>query len=389
VSSATARAARRRRGGGSPAIDGSLILNALPSAVVVLDGDNRVVSLNMAGEDLIGASAAYAAGRPLSEWIPEDSPVTGMIEQARETQASLSDYDLVIESPKLGQRTVNLQISPIPEAPDHVALSLQERSIAFKMHRQLTYRGAARSVTAMASMLAHEVKNPLSGIRGAAQLLEQSVGPDDATLTRLICDETDRICALVDRMEVFSDERPIQRGPVNIHEVLERCRRIAQNGFGKHVTFVERYDPSLPPVLGNRDLLVQVFLNLVKNACEAVPKEAGEITLTTSYRHGMRVAVAGSRERLHLPLQVTVQDNGPGIPEELRGNLFEPFVTTKINGSGLGLAFVAKTIADHGGVIEVDSVARRTIFRLTFPIAEEPKPRRVRRRGSAEMEGAL
>jgi len=388
VSGATARATRRRRGG-SPAIDGSLILNALPSAVVVLDGDNRVVSLNMAGEDLIGASAAYAAGRPLSEWIPEDSPVTGMIEQARETQASLSDYDLVIESPKLGERTVNLQISPIPEAPEHVALSLQERSIAFKMHRQLTYRGAARSVTAMASMLAHEVKNPLSGIRGAAQLLEQSVGPEDAILTRLICDETDRICALVDRMEVFSDERPIQRGPVNIHEVLERCRRIAQNGFGKHVTFVERYDPSLPPVLGNRDLLVQVFLNLIKNACEAVPKEAGEITLTTSYRHGMRVAVAGSRERLHLPLQVTVQDNGPGIPEELRGNLFEPFVTTKINGSGLGLAFVAKTIADHGGVIEVDSVARRTIFRLTFPIAEEPTPRRVRRRSAAEMEDAL
>ncbi len=388
MSSVTARAARRRRGG-SPAIDSSLILNALPSAVVVLDGDNRVVSLNMAGEDLIGASAAYAAGRPLSEWIPDDSPVIGMIEQARETQASLSDYDLVIESPRLGQRTVNLQISPIPEAPEHVALSLQERSIAFKMHRQLTYRGAARSVTAMASMLAHEVKNPLSGIRGAAQLLEQSVGAEDAILTRLICDETDRICALVDRMEVFSDERPIQRGPVNIHEVLERCRRIAQNGFGKHVTFVERYDPSLPPVLGNRDLLVQVFLNLIKNACEAVPKEAGEITLTTSYRHGMRVAVAGSRERLHLPLQVTVQDNGPGVPEELRGNLFEPFVTTKINGSGLGLAFVAKTIADHGGVIEVDSVARRTIFRLTFPIAEEPMPRRVRRRSAAEMEDAL
>lgn len=387
MSEAVARAARRRRG--APAIDGSLVLNALPFAVVVVDGENRVLSLNMAGEDLIGASAAYAAGRPLSEWIPEDSPLTGMIEQARDTQASLSDYDLLLESPRLGQRTVNLQIAPIPEAPDCVAISLQERTIAFKMHRQLSYRGAARSVTAMAAMLAHEVKNPLSGIRGAAQLLEQSVGAEDATLTRLICDETDRICALVDRMEVFSDERPIQRGPVNIHEVLERCRRVAQNGFGRHVTFVERYDPSLPPVLGNRDLLVQVFLNLIKNACEAVPKEAGEITLTTSYRHGMRVAVAGSRERLHLPLQVTVQDNGPGIPEELRANLFEPFVTTKINGTGLGLAFVAKTVADHGGVIEVDTAVRRTIFRLTFPIAEEPKPRRVRRRGAAEMEDAL
>jgi two-component system, NtrC family, nitrogen regulation sensor histidine kinase GlnL len=384
VSVGTVRTARRRRG--SPTIDGSLVLNALSSAVVVVDSENRLLSLNMAAEDLLGASAAHAAGRPLSDWIPDDSPLTSMVEQARVSQSSLSDYDLVLESPKLGQRTVNLQISPIPETEGCVAISLQERSIAFKMHRQLSYRGAARSVTAMASMLAHEVKNPLSGIRGAAQLLEQSVSAEDATLTQLICDETDRICALVDRMEVFSDERPIQRGPVNIHEVLERCRRVAQNGFGRHVTFVERYDPSLPPVLGNRDLLVQVFLNLIKNACEAVPKDGGEITLTTSYRHGMRVAVPGSRERLHLPLQVAVQDNGPGISEDMRANLFEPFVTTKINGSGLGLAFVAKTVADHGGVIEVDSAARRTTFRLTFPITEEPKPRRVRRRAGAEEE---
>lgn len=388
MSFGTPKAARRRRSG-SPAIDGTVVLNALSSAVVVVDADNRVISLNMAAEDLIGASAAHASGRPLSDWVPEDSPLTSMIEQARASHSSLSDYDLVLDSPRLGQRTVNVQISPIPDTSDCVAISFQERSIAFKMHRQLSYRGAARSVTAMASMLAHEVKNPLSGIRGAAQLLEQSVSAEDATLTRLICDETDRICALVDRMEVFSDERPIQRGPVNIHEVLERCRRVAQNGFGRHVTFVERYDPSLPPVLGNRDLLVQVFLNLIKNACEAVPHDGGEITLTTSYRHGMRVAVAGSRERLHLPLQVTVQDNGPGITEDLRANLFEPFVTTKINGTGLGLAFVAKTIADHGGVIEVDSAARRTIFRLTFPITEEPKPRRVRRRTEAETEVAL
>lgn len=361
-------------------VDSQAVLNALPSAVIVLDASNRITSINLAGEDLIGASAVHAAGRPLEEWIPEDSPIIRMVEQARDNGASLSDYDLSVESARLGRRSVNLQVAPIPEASDHVMLYLQERSIASKMHRQLTYRGAARSVTAMASMLAHEVKNPLSGIRGAAQLLEQSVSGDDTTLTRLICDETDRICALVDRMEVFSDERPIQRGPVNIHEVLEHTRRIAQNGFGRHVSFVERYDPSLPSVLGNRDLLIQVFLNLIKNACEAVPETGGEITLTTSYRHGMRVAVAGSRERLHLPLQVTVQDNGPGVPEEVVTNLFEPFVTTKTNGSGLGLAFVAKTVADHGGVIEIDRVARMTVFRLTLPIVDEPKPRQVRRR---------
>ena len=361
-------------------MDGNTVLNALPWAVIVLDGDNCVLSLNIAAENLLASSVAAAAGRNLTDWVPQDSPLLGMIAQSRTSMSGLSDYDLEIESPRIGQIVVNVQIAPIPEVPGAVAVNLQERTIASKMHRQLSYRGAARSVSAMASMLAHEVKNPLSGIRGAAQLLEQSVHGDEQVLTRLICDETDRICALVDRMEVFSDERPIERTAVNIHEVLERCRRVAQNGFGKKVTFIERYDPSLPAVLGNHDLLVQVFLNLIKNASEAVPEEGGEITLTTSYRHGMRVAVAGSRERVHLPLQVTVQDNGPGIPEELQANLFEPFVTTKTNGSGLGLAFVAKAVADHGGVIEVDSVPRRTILRLTLPIVDAPQPRRVRRR---------
>ena len=361
-------------------MDGNTVLNALPWAVIVLDGENCVLSLNIAAEHLLASSVAAAAGRSLTDWVPQDSPLLGMIAQSRTSQSGLSDYDLEIESPRIGQIVVNVQIAPIPEVPGAVAVNLQERTIASKMHRQLSYRGAARSVSAMASMLAHEVKNPLSGIRGAAQLLEQSVHGDEQILTKLICDETDRICALVDRMEVFSDERPIERTAVNIHEVLERCRRVAQNGFGHKVTFIERYDPSLPAVLGNHDLLVQVFLNLIKNASEAVPEEGGEITLTTSYRHGMRVAVAGSRERVHLPLQVTVQDNGPGIPEELQANLFEPFVTTKTNGSGLGLAFVAKAVADHGGVIEVDSVPRRTILRLTLPIIEAPTPRRVRRR---------
>jgi two-component system nitrogen regulation sensor histidine kinase GlnL len=370
-----------------PNLDGATVLNALPWAVIVVDAEDRVASLNIAAEHLLASSSVAAAGRALTEWVPADSPLLAMIGQSRMSSAGLSDYDLEIESPRIGQIIVNVQIAPIPEVPGAVAVNLQERTIASKMHRQLSYRGAARSVSAMASMLAHEVKNPLSGIRGAAQLLEQSVAGDEQVLTRLICDETDRICALVDRMEVFSDERPIERTAVNIHEVLERCRRIAQNGFGRGVTFVERYDPSLPAVLGNHDLLVQVFLNLIKNAAEALTEEGGEITLTTSYRHGMRVAVAGSRERVHLPLQVTVQDNGPGIPEELQANLFEPFVTTKTNGSGLGLAFVAKAVADHGGVIEVDSMPRRTIMRLTLPIVDAPKPRRVRRRKDGQ-EGA-
>jgi len=247
---------------------------------------------------------------------------------------------------------------------------LQERTIADKMDRQLTHRGAARSVIALAAMLAHEIKNPLSGIRGAAQLLEQSVGDDDRSLTRLICEEADRIVKLVDRMEVFTDERPIERSPVNIHAVLEHVKRLSQSGCARHVKFIEDYDPSLPAVLANRDQLIQVFLNLVNNAAEAIGENAsdGEIQLSTAFRPGVRLSLLGSKTRVSLPLEFCVKDNGAGVPEDLLAHLFDPFVTTKPSGSGLGLALAAKIIGDHGGIVECESQPRRTVFRVLMPM---------------------
>jgi two-component system nitrogen regulation sensor histidine kinase GlnL len=345
-----------------------IILGALPDAVLVVGPDNEIHYVNHAAEQFFDASATHLQGARLGELLAADSPLFAILQQVRQGGASVSEEGVTLDGPRIGVHFVTIRAAPLIDSDGLAVISIHERSIARKIDRQLTHRNAARSVTAMAAMLAHEVKNPLSGIRGAAQLLEQSTSAQDRELTRLIIDETDRICALVDRMEVFSDRRPLARGPVNIHQVLEHARKVAQNGFARHVRFVENYDPSLPPVLGNRDQLIQVFLNLIKNAAEAAPSSGGEIILTTAYRHGVRLAVPGSQTRVQLPLVVLVQDNGDGIPEDLRPHLFDPFVTTKVNGTGLGLALVAKIIGDHGGVIEFDSQPRRTVFRVLLPI---------------------
>jgi two-component system, NtrC family, nitrogen regulation sensor histidine kinase GlnL len=361
--------AAARRGGWSATLDPAAVLAALPDPVLVIDEAGLLLYANAAAEQFFDASAATLLGAELRVVLPPDSPIFSLIDSVRASGHSVSEYGVGVETPRLGAHVMTVQAAPLAENRAEVIVTLQERSIAHKIDRQLTHRNAARSVTAMAAMLAHEVKNPLSGIRGAAQLLEENAGAGDRELTRLICDESDRICALVDRMEVFSDRRPIERGSVNIHEVLERVRLVAQTGFARHVRFIEEYDPSLPPVHGNRDLLIQVFLNLVKNAAEAVPAQGGEIQITTAYQHGVRLAVAGSESRVHLPLVISVIDNGEGIPDELSQHLFDPFVTTKHNGSGLGLALVAKVIGDHGGVIEFDSQPRRTVFRVFLPMA--------------------
>lgn len=350
-----------------PMPDAAPLLAALPSPVLALDRQGVIRFVNPAAEQFFGAGAAALIGRRFVRLLLPHSPILALADAVWRTGGSIVEYDVPIERPRVPPCSATVQGALAGEGNDLLVLMLHERSMADKMDRQLTHLNAARSVTAMAAMLAHEVKNPLSGIRGAAQLLEQDADPAARELTQLICEETDRIVALVDRVEAFSGCVPTSWSEVNIHEVLDRVRKAAQSGFARHVTIREEYDPSLPPLHGDRDLLVQVFLNLVKNAAEAVPAAGGEIVLSTAYRHGRRLAGPGGKRR-HLPLMVSVADNGSGIPDDIKAHLFDPFVTTKRNGTGLGLALVAKAIGDHGGAIEFDSQPRHTVFRVFLPI---------------------
>src|SRR5437588_1436341 len=282
------------------------VLDALPHPVIMISAEGAIANANTAAESFFEASLPLLRRHKLRDLVPFGSPLLSLIEQVRARGAAVNEYKVDLGTPRNpGERLVDLHVAPVPDRPDHVVVMLQERTIAEKMDRQLIHRGAARSVTALAAMLAHEIKNPLSGIRGAAQLLEQSVDGDDRTLTRLICDEADRIVKLVDRMEVFTDERPVEREPVNIHVVLEHVKRLAQSGVARNIKFVEDYDPSLPPVLANQDQLIQVFLNLVKNAAEAVVDlgSEGEIQLTTAFRPGVRLSIPGKKSRVPPPLE--------------------------------------------------------------------------------------
>lgn len=361
------------------------LLSALPHAVLVIAADQSISYANASAEAFLSTSAAILKKTPLKDIFAFGCPMLGLIEHVQATGTTVNEYGVEAATPRFSAaKVVDVYSGPMPDDPTTIFVMLQQRAMAQMIERQLTHRAAARSVSGMASVLAHEIKNPLSGIRGAAQLLEPALGDEDRALAQLICAETDRIRNLVDRMEVFGDERPLAKEAVNIHDVLDRVRKISENGFGRGLRYVEDYDPSLPPVLGNRDKLVQVFLNLIKNAAEATTgkrdtgrdtgRDAGRIVLQTAFRPGVRLSVPGTNTRISLPLMIQIEDNGVGIPEMIRPHLFDPFVTTKPSGTGLGLPLVAKIIADHGGIVECESENKRTVFRVLLPMEKAAKP---------------
>ncbi|MDU8911521.1 two-component system sensor histidine kinase NtrB [Aestuariicoccus sp. MJ-SS9] len=343
--------------------------SSLPVPAILMDADDLIADMNPAAEGFMNNSAKWLVGQPVWDRLAVDAPLEENLARARAQGTPLFVNDVDVGTGSRPPLVCNLQIAPLQGQPGWMIMLISPRELAGRMTQSHSVKSAAKSAIGMAEMLAHEIKNPLAGITGAAQLLSMNLSKDDLELTDLIVTESRRIVKLLEQVEQFGNLSAPERRAVNIHDVLDRARRSTQLGVGAHMKIVEDYDPSLPLAHGDPDQLLQVVLNLLRNASEVADQKAGgTIRLHTFYEHSFRMRRAdGSGQSL--PLQIEVIDDGPGLPPDIKGDIFDPFVSGKENGTGLGLALVSKIISDHDGWISVDSVPGRTVFRISLPLA--------------------
>ncbi len=338
---------------------------SLPVPAFIIDGDDRIADVNSAGEGFLNASRRSVVGHPVWDQIAVDAPLEEAFLRARQNGSPLFVNDVDVGSGSRAPLQCALQIAPLMGHPGSMIMILSPRELAGRMTRGNTVKSAAQSAIGMAEMLAHEIKNPLAGITGAAQLLSMNISQQDIELTDLIVEESRRIVKLLEQVEQFGNLSQPDFQPVNLHDVLDRARRSALLGFGAHMKIVEDYDPSLPLAYGDQDQILQVILNLLKNASEAAGPEGGTIRLRTYFEHSFRLR-RNDGSGHSLPLQIEIIDDGPGLPEDILSDIFDPFVSGRENGTGLGLALVSKIVSDHDGWVSAESVPGRTVFRLSL-----------------------
>ncbi|MEO0654224.1 MAG: ATP-binding protein [Pseudomonadota bacterium] len=350
-----------------PAHFGEAIWASLPVPAILLDPGDMIAEVNPAAEGFLNASARALKSAPVFDRLMIDAPLDDAFKRVRKDQSSLFINNVDVGTGQRKPIECNVQIAPMLAMPGFVLILMEPRQLADRLGRAHSVKAAAKSAIGMSEMLAHEIKNPLAGITGAAQLLSMNLSGEDQEMTDLIVAETRRILALLDQVEQFGNLRPPERRAINIHDLLERSRKSASVGFAAHMDIQEAYDPSLPPTYVDGDQMLQVFQNLLKNAAEASGEGGGKIRIRTFYDMSLRLRRKDGTATL--PLQVEIIDDGPGLPSEIASEVFEPFVSGRENGTGLGLALVSKIISDHDGWISVDSVPGRTIFRISLPVA--------------------
>jgi len=345
-----------------------VIWASLPLPALLIDENDGILETNPAAETFLNASSRSLKGQPVFDRLHIDAAMDEAMARARANQSALFINDVDVTTGERPPVQCTIQIAPMADDPMVIMLLISPRELADRLGRAGQAKRGAKSAIGMAEMLAHEIKNPLAGISGAAQLISMNASAEDRELTDLIVEETRRIVKLLEQVEQFGNLRAPDRRAVNIHDALDRARKSAMIGFASRMTIIEEYDPSLPATFADPDQLTQVFLNLIKNAAEAAGEKGGTIRLHTFYDLSLRLRRKDGTGSA-LPLQIEIIDDGPGLPPGIANEIFEPFVSGRENGTGLGLALVSKIISDHDGWIAVDSVPGRTVFRVSLPMA--------------------
>ena len=340
----------------SKELDSEFILNSVQNPIIVINSVKKtIIYCNHATEIFLELSRRNIIGKKINNLFKDDSYFISLVDKSIKSNRNINEFNVLINTLKK-KTSVSISISKIENNDNLFTIILNDLSKSFELSKQYNFEKSAQSVSSLVSMLSHEIKNPLSGIKGASQIIQKrtNIKDKDLNLIKLISNEAERIKKLLNSLENFTDDRPIKKRSVNLNQILRSSKDSVNAMFDKKINYLENYDPSLPMIYGNTDQLFQLFINLLKNAAEAINKDNGIIKISTRYEHG------------NLPIKVIIEDNGIGIPNELRENIFDAFVTNKANGKGLGLSICAKIIHAHSGTIEFDTINNKTLFTVMF-----------------------
>lgn len=345
------------------------ILDGLTTAVITLDHGLRITYINSAAESLFGLSRHHALGEPLAEAVARFGEHEERLRRSLETGSGFIERELKLRRSGEETITVDCTVTPLLGGKPGLMMEILALDRHLRISRDellLTQHEASRELI---RGMAHEIKNPLGGIRGAAQLLEREY-PDSEhrEYTRVIIREADRLQNLVDRL--LGPNRLPHKEMVNVHQVLEHVRQLVEAEAPRGIVVLRDYDPSIPELLADREQLIQAALNIARNALQALGARGGEGMIVLRTRTRRQLTINGRRHRL--VIQMDIEDNGPGIPPAMMEKIFYPMVTTRAEGTGLGLPIAQYLIHSHGGLIECQSQTGRTVFSMFLPLGDSP-----------------